>query len=436
MSKPVVILGAGLSGLSCALHLGPRIGYGLYEKENAVGGLCRSVKQDGFCFDYTGHLLHLRQDPAAALVRSLLGPNLNSLDRNSWIYSHLTFTRYPFQANTYGLPPRVIRECVLGFIQARIQPREWTDNFYDWVLDNFGPGFGKHFFFGYNEKLWTLPVRQLSSAWVGKYVPRTTVEEVITGALTDQTKRFGYNAAFWYPQHGGIQSLPDALAARIGPVNLGEGALKINARDKAVLFSSGRVEHYQKLVSTMSLKELLDMIEDLPAAVRKAAGLLRYNAVLNINLGVSPALKTDKHWIYFPEKKYPFYRAGFSSNFSARNHPRNTSSLYLEIAGRPGQWSRDTADIDRLVKQSVTQLRQTGILERGSKVITVRNLVIEPAYCIYDRYRETSLKIIAAYLGKTGIYSIGRYGAWEYSAMQDALNWGERTATSIKEELC
>ena len=54
MSKPVVILGAGLSGLSCALHLGQKIGYGLYEKEKTVGGLCRSVSQDGFYFDYTG----------------------------------------------------------------------------------------------------------------------------------------------------------------------------------------------------------------------------------------------------------------------------------------------------------------------------------------------------------------------------------------------
>ena len=380
--------------------------------------------------------MHLRQDPSAALVRSLLGKNLNHLNRNSCIYSHQTFTRYPFQANTYGLPSKVVKECVLGFLQARLKPRKQSGNFYDWVIANFGSGFGRHFFFGYNEKLWTLPVKYLSSGWVGKYVPRTTVEEVITGALSDQTKKFGYNATFWYPKYKGIQSLSDALAARTGHVNLAESALKINARDKAVLFSSGRVDHYQRLVSTMSLKELLNMIEDLPAAVRKAAGHLRYNSILNINLGVSPTLKNDKHWIYFPEKKYPFYRIGFCSNFSAYNHPRNTSSLYVEIAGRPGQWDGNTGDIERQVKQTVALMRQIGLLERDSKIITVRNFVIEPAYCIYDQKRESSLKVINDYLRTRGIHSIGRYGAWEYSAMQDALNWGERTATSIKEDLC
>ena len=81
-------------------------------------------------------------------------------------------------------------------------------------------------------------------------------------------------------------------------------------------------------------------------------------------------------------------------------------------------------------------LRRIGILERDSKIITVKNFVIEPAYCIYDQNREASLKIISNYLCKTGIYSIGRYGAWEYSAMQDALDRGERTASKIKEELC
>jgi phytoene dehydrogenase-like protein len=58
MAEKIVILGAGLTGLSCAYHL--RKDYAIYERENEPGGLCRSNKKDGFVFDCTGHLLHFK----------------------------------------------------------------------------------------------------------------------------------------------------------------------------------------------------------------------------------------------------------------------------------------------------------------------------------------------------------------------------------------
>jgi len=58
----VLILGAGLAGLSAALQLGDR-DVAVVERETEAGGLCRSFRKGGFTFDCTGHLLHLR-DPA------------------------------------------------------------------------------------------------------------------------------------------------------------------------------------------------------------------------------------------------------------------------------------------------------------------------------------------------------------------------------------
>ena len=439
MNKQVVILGAGLAGLNCARNLDKRIGYKIFEKEDRVGGLCRSVEQDGFIFDFTGHLLHLRDQKMFALVRSLLPGNLNSLRRSSWIYSQGVHTRYPFQANTYGLPPKIVRECLLGFIQAQIAGRrpKAGGSFYDWVMNNFGAGIGRYFMFPYNEKLWTLPARELVTDWMGEYVPRPQVPEVITGALTDQTRMFGYNANFWYPRRNGIQSLPDALARPLTSIQLGETAVKINSTEKTVQFASGRTANYQKLVSSMSLVELLAMIENLPARVKRAAALLRYNCVLNINVGVTPDLGTDKHWIYFPEKKYPYYRIGVCSNFTNNNHPPDTSSLYIEISYRPGRKDRQNpTEIRRLVKHCTDSMYRTGLLKANTRVITTKVLNISPAYCLYDLNRRNCLTVIREFLQGQGIYSIGRYGAWEYSAMEEALVAGEYTALRIREELC
>jgi len=69
--KKVVIIGGGLAGVSAAYHL---LEYDpiLFERESSIGGLCRSFTQDGFTFDCTGHLIHLKNAYVKELVAQLL----------------------------------------------------------------------------------------------------------------------------------------------------------------------------------------------------------------------------------------------------------------------------------------------------------------------------------------------------------------------------
>ena len=59
----VFIVGGGLTGLVAGEQLG-RMGVKaiVFEREAEAGGACRSIRDNGFTFDYTGHLLHLRFD--------------------------------------------------------------------------------------------------------------------------------------------------------------------------------------------------------------------------------------------------------------------------------------------------------------------------------------------------------------------------------------
>jgi protoporphyrinogen oxidase len=84
-----VVLGGGLAGLSALWHL-QQAGHcdsHLFEKESRVGGLTRSEQLNGFTFDYTGHLLHFKNEKVKQLVSRLLDGNLHSVTRNSWIFS-------------------------------------------------------------------------------------------------------------------------------------------------------------------------------------------------------------------------------------------------------------------------------------------------------------------------------------------------------------
>ncbi len=123
-TPPVVIVGAGPTGLSAAYHLGKDAL--LLEQNSHVGGWCRSIQSKGFTFDYAGHIMFSNDPYVHELYRLLLKDNVHWQDREAWIWSKSVYTRYPFQGALHGLPADVIKECLLGAIEARFGPLSST----------------------------------------------------------------------------------------------------------------------------------------------------------------------------------------------------------------------------------------------------------------------------------------------------------------------
>jgi protoporphyrinogen oxidase len=432
----IAILGAGLAGLSTAFHLekAGNKSYTVFEKNARVGGVCRSEKVDGFTFDYTGHFLHFATPEVKQLVLDLLKNNIHSLERDSWIYSKNVLTPYPFQQNTYGLPPKVIKECILGLIEAKYanlqngggqQPP--SGNFKDWIDRTFGRGIAKHFMVPYNEKLWTVPVGEMTCDWMGRFIPQPSLEDVLDGALTGKKKKMGYNAVLWYPLKGGIESLPSAFVPHVSNVKLNTDAIKIDLNRKALHLGNGRRVYYEWLVSTMPLNQLMKIAGPIPSEVRDAARKLHHNSVLNINFGIEGRNVSERHWIYFPERKFSFYRVGFPHNFAPHQAPRGCSSVNVEIS-----YTRENpVSVKEAVRRSREDLIKAKILHKSDKIVVEKCLQIPCAYVIYDHDRAGRLQVIQKFLDDHGIYSVGRYGAWEYSSMEDAILHGKRTADAL-----
>ena len=111
-AETIVVRRRAPPGLSAAYHLGEDSI--LLEQNQRVGGWCRSVEQNGFTFDYAGHIMFSNEPYVHQLYQMLLGDNVHWQDREAWIYSKDVYTRYPFQGALYGLPPQVIKECIVG----------------------------------------------------------------------------------------------------------------------------------------------------------------------------------------------------------------------------------------------------------------------------------------------------------------------------------
>jgi protoporphyrinogen oxidase len=422
--RKVVILGGGLTGISAAIHL--RRPWVLFEREANLGGLAVTEERDGFHFDLTGHWLHLRDPAIKQLVAEVLPVEMDSVQRRARIFSHGATTLYPFQANLYGLPPEVIKECLLGVIEAKMQPEGASPrNFEEYCLRHFGVGISRHFMIPYNEKLWGVHPRTITADWCSRFVPLPNLEQVVAGAVGADAGRMGYNINFSYPKQGGIETLTRALAARIqgGEVHLRSSVESLDLRRREVVVAGERV-FYHAVVTTLPLPELLARVSDLPDTIAAHASRLRCTTLRYLNVATRSRPAADWHWIYVPEKRLPFYRVGIYSNAAASMAPAGAASLYVELADRGPVGDATLSD----VAQGLVAI---GAIGSPGDIRFADAREIKYAYVVFDEHYQAATTAIFSFLESHAIYSRGRYGAWTYNAMEDCLLAGREVAATI-----
>jgi UDP-galactopyranose mutase len=489
-----LILGAGPTGLSAAYHYGP--GSVLVEREQSVGGWCRSLDDQGFRFDHAGHIMFSNDPDVLKLYETLLGDNLHWQNREAWVYSKGVHTRYPFQGALYGLPPAVLKECLVGAIEARFGPLEGAGpspmrsakpaatsalkatapaandagdccadgsvpdagatgdpkdltpsanvasfarrgtpaNFEEFIYQVWGAGVAKHFAVPYNVKLWTVPLREMETSWLGGRVPMPNLDEMIEGALEPVAAPVGPNARFGYPLRGGFQALMDGFLPLLeGKLALGKTATAVSVRRRQVTFSDGQRMRWQELVTTLPLPEFVRLIGDeAPERVRQAAAGLRHVSVRCVNLGIGRADLTDKHWIYYPEDTI-FHRIFVQGNASPHNNPPGGFGLTCEITYSPTKPL--PVDGDALIERCIRECIEVGMMRPEDPVLTSSIVDMPYAYVLYDHARAANVETIRSWLLTYDIVLAGRYSEWEYYNSDHAFLAGRRAAEQVRTSL-
>lgn len=426
----VVIIGAGLTGLSAAYHLEQQnfFDYEIFEKNSRPGGLLQSEEQDGFTFDYTGHFLHIKNNAFYTFLTTIAHPDdYIHVTRNSAIYTNNTFIPYPFQMNLYGLPPQIICACIEGFIN-RPKCNRNINSFHDWVIAHFGKGLGQYFFFPYNSKLLSWPVTKMHHSWTGRFVPNTNLHAMLYHALEKpSTTNVGYNSSFLYPKNDGIAFIIKKITTQLTKkIHLNHEAIAIDQQKKVITFSNGKSTTYQKLITTAPLKETLKNIAD--TSLKKLSSKLYCTSVLNFNIGFSRTEIGPYHWLYFPENMYDFYRIGFWHNISPRLVKPSHSAIYGEFS------YQSTKTNPEQLQHKITKTHQQTLefLQLTNKdIVTQKILHLPYAYVIYDTWRQKNITAILHTLEKQSIISTGRFGKWEYASMEEAFFDGMQAANAI-----
>lgn len=420
-----IIIGAGISGLSFGYFT--KKPYILFEKSDKAGGLCKSIKEDGFTFDYSGHFIHIKNLEIKNLLEKLTGKKLLTIHRNACINIKNSFIPFPFQANLYYLPEKEKQECIDG-IKKRKDIKIHNDMpFIDWSKAMFGDGITKYFMQPYNEKLWNYDLKKLNASWTAPFVPKPDAQSILKSAYAKNETDYGYNSVFYYPDKNGCGEIITGFYKQLKNSIIKNAEVgEVDYKNKTI-FVNGKYFQYNNLISTQPLTELISHLKNAPADVIKSAKQLRNTSVRCINIGVKykkeiPENIKNKHWIYIPEKKYPFYRVGIYSNVSSKLAPKNSYCLYVEFSGRDNVFLK--------CEDTIKHLISLGFIGIDDEIITANIIDMPYAYVIFDKNRQKALDIINKFLNSYGIYSIGRYGAWEYSFIEknitDAKNLADK----------
>jgi protoporphyrinogen oxidase len=452
-----VIVGGGPTGLSAAYHLGADTL--LLDRNDTVGGWCRSIEDKGFTFDHAGHIMFSNDPYVLKMYEVLLGDNVHWQNREAWIYSKNVYTRYPFQGALYGLPPKVITECVMGAIEARYgadggagaaDARAIDDccgdgtldacntgravkgqvhNFEQFIYKVWGKGIAKHFAIPYNRKIWTVPLADMETSWLGGRVPLPNLEEIVQGALEPSPRPVGPNARFGYPLKGGFQALMNGFLPHIkGKIELGAEVVQVLPREHIVALADGRRFRYDDLISTMPLPELIKAIgEEAPDEVRNAAKGLRHVSIRCVNIGID-RVATDKHWIYYPEDTI-FHRIFVQGNASPECNPPGGFGFTCEISYSPSKPL--PLDGNELIAQAIEDCRRVGMIREGDRILVANQVDMPYAYVLYDHQRARNVETCKAWLKQFDITLVGRYSEWEYYNSDHALLAGKRGAEAV-----
>ena len=401
-----LIIGAGISGLSFADWV-EGDDYLICEGDQEVGGYCKTIPQDGFVWDYSGHFFHFRhKDIERYLVDRMRGQRVLEIAKDSRIWWKGELIDFPFQKNIHQLPKGDFIDCLVDLYFKEDRP---AASFREMLYAKFGRSIAEMFLVPYNEKLYATDLATLDVDAMGRFFPYADVDEIVRNfRKADNTS---YNATFTYPEGGAIQYV-HALMAGIDParVRLGERVERIDLGQRVAHTSRGRSIRYEQVVSSAPFPRLLEM-----TGLEHDAAAFTWNKVLVFNLGFDRKGPSGIHWVYFPQRDLSFYRVGFYDNIFGTDR----MSLYVEI-GYPRDAVVDEGVIAGMRARVLEDLARVGIVE-GHELVSHHSVVLDPAYVHITKGSLAEVERCKGALAEHGVRSIGRYGSWTYCSIEDNI---------------
>jgi protoporphyrinogen oxidase len=444
---PVVVLGGGVAGLASAYYLA-RAGFPVTVVERApvLGGLCGSFESNGFTLDHGPHKLYSVVPGILDEIRALLGDRLIEHKKKNRIRLLGRYLDYPLSLGNLLPLLGTMRAARLGLGYGGAvaggllgsEPRTYEE----YILRRFGRGVYELVFEPLAWKVWGDP-RQLSADLARARIPSGGAAELILRLLKLKETTADDDAPFFYYPRGGFGVFPSRLAEEIvkaggriltstAPVALERDGAHIRAVQVQQEGVTSRLDA-ETVVSSIPLQALSGLLFPGDPEAAEEAKQLRLRDLALVFLILKQEKVSDDHWIFFPERQYPFNRMFEQKSMDPGLGPKDKTAICCDLTCDAGDevWS---APDDVLVRRCLDSLVEAGLTTadrfEGGFVRRFRNFY--PMYTI--DYRERLGRVYERVRAPAdNLVPTGRLGMFNYNNSDHCLDMGRFIASEMGE---
>lgn len=399
--KKVIIIGAGISGLSVGrmlIEAGTSVT--IYEKEDRPGGLVKCDVTDGALYHRVGgHVFNSRnkevlhwfwehfsqEDFQLANRHAVI-----SLSKNECIH-------YPIENYLYELPQAMCSKVLDDLIELARQKHSDEKNFDTFLRQRFGDTLYEAYFGPYNRKIWRRPLTDVPLQWLAGKLPMPTFKDIMQANIARHNETQMVHSTFWYPRRGGSQFLADSLARGMNIhynsavdtiCRTNEGLWIVNGETAEAVIFCGNVTELPRI-----LKD--DMVDFSGISQLEAHGTTTVLCSID---------KTPYSWVYLPCEDYEAHRIIMTGNFADSNNPNGLRTATIEFSS-PVTYEE---------------------IQRQLRLIPFNPRYITHSYTPYTYPMQTMgtrkvIRDIKSRLEPHRFFLLGRFAEWEYYNMDAAM---------------
>jgi protoporphyrinogen/coproporphyrinogen III oxidase len=437
--KPVVIVGAGMAGLTAANYLKQHnIPFILFEAGNKIAGLATSFKDtDGFSYDFGAHFITNRL--AKAIGISAQCQLVKHYGEAVWLKDK-TYS-YPFGLVTI---PRMTFSWLRNKIYS-LQNGKETLTAAEWFRKKYGSVLANEIALPLLES-WSGSTAEKLSPALGKGLFGGNIAKTLflktAGVISGRAVACGYNTEkpetpnVWhvYP-NGGLSALCEKLAEGL------KDSIKLQSQVEEIIVENekvvavrvkGEIQEVAAVISTAPVNILSKLVKGTSAL--QATADFRYRPMVFINMRFEGSELLPDTVLWFPEKEYPFFRLTEATQSMPWLAPEGKTIITADIGCQKGDeiWSMDEKKLAELCLDKIIPV----IPDAKQRFLGSTVLRTPIAYPVFlNEYEEKRQKFEQS-TNIENLISIGRNGEFSHMFMEDVYWRTQKKVSKLLKTIC